>query len=41
MYEEKSESNNFGKQQPKKKTAISIAAYTVLFTKKIIEPTIA
>lgn len=38
MNEEKS--NNFGKQ-PKKKTAISIATYTVLFTKKSVEPTIA
>lgn len=40
MNEEKSKSNNFGKQQPKKKTAISIATYTVLFTKKSVEPTI-
>ena len=39
MNDEKS--NNFGKQQPKKKTAISIATYTVLFTKKSVEPTIA
>ena len=39
MNEEKS--NNFGKQQPEKKTAISIATYTVLFTKKSVEPTIA
>ena len=39
MNDEKS--NNFGKQQPKKKTAISIATCTVLFTKKSVEPTIA
>ena len=41
MNEEKSKSNNFGKQEPKKKTAISIATYTVLFTKKSVKPTIA
>ena len=34
MNEEKSKSNNFGEQQPKKKTAISIARYTVLFTQR-------
>lgn len=41
MNEEKSKRNNFGKQQPRKKTAISIATYTVLLTKKSVEPAIA